>query len=614
MIAFTICARNFLGQAQVLHDGLRRHHPDLSFYVALADEVGSLERDAFPFPILTLESIAVPGVEGMIERYNVTEFNTALKPFVFLELFDQFPDEPVVYFDPDIAVFSPLDELEEALAGGADCVLTPHLCEPAEYAEMHEGRILQFGVHNLGFCALRGAKDVRRVASWWGRRLEHQCVIDLPAGLFVDQKWADLLPSFIERTVILRHPGYNVGYWNLSQRTVRQVGDEWHVNGRPLRFFHFSGSVVDEPVVFSRHSSEFRLGTLRDVGDLFKGYVEDVRRHGRPHYRTIPYAFHWDGASGPNLHTPEESARTAAGGWLKGGLRSGDELPHLPVTRARSLEEYRKILAGMTRAVQRRRALEASLIPSHGNRFAIDGYCIVCGGPATLNCSFMYSARTLSDGRQIPNWREHLNCDACGFTNRLRACLHLLEQEVGPGAEEEIYVTEQVTPLFSWLRDRYGNLVGSEYLGADCEPGETVDGLRHEDVQRLSFPDASFDLVLSFEVLEHVPFADAALAELARCIKPGGALFLTAPFRDDREGNEERAVLQEDGSIEHLLPPEMHGNPVDPDAGALCYRYYGWQVMDDLRSAGFSRAEAWFYWSRRFGYLGDTNSIIVAWR
>ena len=64
MIAFTICARNFLGQAQVLHDGMLEVPPDLSFYVALADEVGSLERDAFPFPILTLESIAVPGVGG----------------------------------------------------------------------------------------------------------------------------------------------------------------------------------------------------------------------------------------------------------------------------------------------------------------------------------------------------------------------------------------------------------------------------------------------------------------------------------------------------------------------------------------------------------------------
>ena len=129
----------------------------------------------------------------------------------------------------------------------------------------------------------------------------------------------------------------------------------------------------------------------------------------------------------------------------------------------------------------------------------------------------------------------------------------------------------------------------------------------------LELPDASFDLILSFEVLEHVPLLTPP--RRARALyQAGGRALPDGAVRDDRESNEERAVLQEDGSIEHLLPPEMHGNPVDPDAGALCYRYYGWQVMDDLRSAGFSRAEAWFYWSRRFGYLGDTNSIVVAWR
>ncbi len=41
MIAFTICARNFPAQAHVLPDGLRNHHPDLSFHVALCDERGA---------------------------------------------------------------------------------------------------------------------------------------------------------------------------------------------------------------------------------------------------------------------------------------------------------------------------------------------------------------------------------------------------------------------------------------------------------------------------------------------------------------------------------------------------------------------------------------------
>jgi len=223
----------------------------------------------------------------MIDRYNITELNRSIKPFVFLRLFDDFPSRPVVYFDPDIAILSTLTELEQALEQGADCVLTPHICEPAEYAEMQDGRMLQFGIYNLGFCALRDTPEVRRVVAWWGRRLERQCVIDLQAGLFVDQKWADLLPAFIEHTFILRHPGYNVGYWNLSQRTVRRIDGGWEVNGLPLRFFHFSGSVVDhDPVVFSRHSSEFRLQTLREAAVLFKDYVTQVYRFGRQRSNT----------------------------------------------------------------------------------------------------------------------------------------------------------------------------------------------------------------------------------------------------------------------------------------------------------------------------------------
>ena len=239
MIAFTICARNFLAQAQVLHDGLRRHHPNLSFHVALCDELGELEPDAFPFSLMSLNDIGIPDIAGMIDRYNITELNRSIKPFVFLRLFDDFPSRPVVYFDPDIAILSTLTELEQALEQGADCVLTPHICEPAEYAEMQDGRMLQFGIYNLGFCALRDTPEVRRVVAWWGRRLERQCIIDLQAGLFVDQKWADLLPAFIDHTFILRHPGYNVGYWNLSQRTVRRIDGEVGGERSPVAVLSF---------------------------------------------------------------------------------------------------------------------------------------------------------------------------------------------------------------------------------------------------------------------------------------------------------------------------------------------------------------------------------------
>lgn len=51
------------------------------------------------------------------------------------------------------------------------------------------------------------------------------------------------------------------------------------------------------------------------------------------------------------------------------------------------------------------------------------------------------------------------------------------------------------------------------------------------DGQALPFPDASFDMVLSHAVIEHVADAGRYMRELARVLKPGGTMYLsTAPY------------------------------------------------------------------------------------
>lgn len=49
------------------------------------------------------------------------------------------------------------------------------------------------------------------------------------------------------------------------------------------------------------------------------------------------------------------------------------------------------------------------------------------------------------------------------------------------------------------------------------------------DAQRLPFPDASFDIVISTDVLEHVPDDAAAANEILRVLKPHGVAVLTVP-------------------------------------------------------------------------------------
>ena len=50
------------------------------------------------------------------------------------------------------------------------------------------------------------------------------------------------------------------------------------------------------------------------------------------------------------------------------------------------------------------------------------------------------------------------------------------------------------------------------------------------DARELPVPDASFDLVVATEIIEHVPDPARLLAEIARVLRPGGALIASAPI------------------------------------------------------------------------------------
>jgi len=116
---------------------------------------------------------------------------------------------------------------------------------------------------------------------------------------------------------------------------------------------------------------------------------------------------------------------------------------------------------------------------------------------------------------------------------------------------------------------------------------------------------------LSFDVLEHIPNYKKALSECYRCLKPGGTLYFSIPFVKASEHNIVRANLSETGEIINLLPPEYHGNPLNSD-GILCFYHFGWEILNDLKNAGFNDAKALLYWSEKFGYLGGEQFIFMA--
>jgi SAM-dependent methyltransferase len=76
-------------------------------------------------------------------------------------------------------------------------------------------------------------------------------------------------------------------------------------------------------------------------------------------------------------------------------------------------------------------------------------------------------------------------------------------------------------------------LATKDTFGAMAEAGELPDKVQvlalRADALHLPFADATFDRVITSEVLEHIPDDHGALAELYRVLRPGGRLAVTVP-------------------------------------------------------------------------------------
>jgi SAM-dependent methyltransferase len=190
---------------------------------------------------------------------------------------------------------------------------------------------------------------------------------------------------------------------------------------------------------------------------------------------------------------------------------------------------------------------------------------------------------------------------ALGLNARLRATLQVLEQQsvAHDTWSARIYAHEALTAFALIMRGRYARFLGSEFA-PDEAAERSLWPVPAVDVMRSPFPDQSFDVVLTNEVLEHVPDLSAALRDTVRILRPGGKLIGTFPFNWAAFTTDIRARLNADG-IEHLRPPEYHGNPVDPEGGSLVFQIPGWDILELCKAAGFSDACMVFTGSTRLG-------------
>lgn len=304
-IAFTSAALNYLPKVRKLCASIRHFHPEWEIALALADE-RSAEVDFSIEPIdhvLAVADLPIPDRTRWTYFHTVVELATAIKPFALIELLEREDVDRVLYFDPDMVLFSRLDDLVASL-DDASIVLTPHLTTPESTLDGvrdNEISALKHGIYNLGFIGVRPTPEGMRFSRWWADRVYEFCVADIPNGLFTDQRWIDLAPAFFDGVGILKSPRFNVATWNLSTRRLSGGGDSGYlVDGEPLGFYHFTGFDSGAHRVMA---GKYAVASPA-VWSLIEWYAHETRFDDADPVAKLPWAYgaYGDGEAVPQAH------------------------------------------------------------------------------------------------------------------------------------------------------------------------------------------------------------------------------------------------------------------------------------------------------------------------
>lgn len=180
--------------------------------------------------------------------------------------------------------------------------------------------------------------------------------------------------------------------------------------------------------------------------------------------------------------------------------------------------------------------------------FEHNGYCPICCKESTFTAKNEW-------------FRDFLICQNCNSIPRERALMVAIETYFPQWKQSIIHESSPSKRGTSLkLSKECSNYIESQYF-SNCEPGSYVDGIRCENLEKLSFDNESIDLHITQDVFEHIFNPSRAFKEIERTLKPGGMHIFSVPLVNKNKPSNARAAIK-DNEIVYLLPPEYHENPV----------------------------------------------------
>ncbi|MEB3291645.1 MAG: hypothetical protein VKJ24_00655 [Synechococcales bacterium] len=295
----TAVTKSHLADARTLAASLAAHHPDSELYVLLADRMeGMFDPIQEPFHLIQLSDLSDRDrIDRMCFYYNAFELCCALRGDLHEYLWQHTQVDRWLFLDADVWVCHSLEVIFQQL-DQAEILLTPHNLQPTlpEHVELRELDFLKLGLYNGGCLGIRRGSASQQFIQWWKSRLTYYSFDDHGIkeirGLHTDQYLLGLVPLYFDPVVLLRHPGANIGHWNLIDRHLEQTADgKFWVDGQPLLFLHLSGWDIEQPDRVSRYSLLYATYENPAWAILGQCYRAELLSHGYRETRQWSYAF-----------------------------------------------------------------------------------------------------------------------------------------------------------------------------------------------------------------------------------------------------------------------------------------------------------------------------------
>lgn len=285
----TISSHNYMayGLTCLLSAGNFNEGSDLFYLVAdeYNSELYKKYEDNVKFVNMDELDIKKEKLVEMEFKYNIVEFNTAIKPKFYMYLLSKGYDT-VIYLDPDIECYASFSSMLEQTKD-ASIIVTPHKMTTHNSKHIDDSAFLNNGIYNLGFIAMNNCKETLRFLEWWNSKLEEQCYLDYLHGMATDQIWVELASTIFDGIHVLKDWGMNVAYWNIDERNWEYKNGICSVNQQPLVFFHFSSMSIS-------CNQEFLKEIDADNPGFYTFYVEHIKRvkeNDLDKFSNIPYKF-----------------------------------------------------------------------------------------------------------------------------------------------------------------------------------------------------------------------------------------------------------------------------------------------------------------------------------